>query len=59
MRDGKVEVGDVLRIPCSGEERIVVQVWSGKDIVIPYPITSRGLGLEERSALFAVTRARG
>lgn len=49
MKAGKLEPGDVIK-PWWGEAREVVSVWSGKEIVIPYP-EQTAMSLDERSAL--------
>jgi len=53
VREGKIEPGD--RLIDRGEERVVVCVWSGRDIIIPYPAQWRTGAAQERSALFAST----
>ncbi len=56
MIDGKLEPGD--RVTVDGEEREIVSVWSGKDLVMPYPLWRVFGGDQERSALFAYTPDR-
>ena len=55
MKDGKLEPGD--RVMADGEERIVVTVWSGKDLIAPSLDWTLD-ATNERSALFAYAPPR-